>query len=316
MYEPGFMAIRIPWLRPLLRTFNAGPLFMAMGMLPLENELSSREISALAYSVQRRHGVLPLETIFEERVAASFPPGTTTRRLLSAALFERSQKAVKLATLREPYKRDVLDETRTLLAQDLARMEEAVRRGAIFYLTPEGRYSRDGRIGPMRGAMDRLAPIATIYLAAVSYDPFAPGRFSMLYRLVRLDDRAHLRETLAAIRPVTLSHLLAAWLHGRNASFEERDAIEAVRAALASLPQSLFVDPELRIAPDAMVRRALVEMTRTGVLVRANDRYALAPQRRHERFPDVADIVAYMANAHAETLENAAFAVPSATSPG
>ena len=39
MYEPGFFADRLPWLRFLLRRVNAGQLFMALGMLPLENEL-------------------------------------------------------------------------------------------------------------------------------------------------------------------------------------------------------------------------------------------------------------------------------------
>ncbi|MBV9233022.1 MAG: MFS transporter, partial [Candidatus Eremiobacteraeota bacterium] len=56
MYEPGFMAERLPWLSWMLRRVNAGPLFIALGMLPLENELGARQISAWAWSVQRRHG--------------------------------------------------------------------------------------------------------------------------------------------------------------------------------------------------------------------------------------------------------------------
>jgi MFS family permease len=310
MYEPGFLAIRLPWLRAFLRPVNAGPLFVMLGMLPLENELGSREISSLAYSIQRRHGTLPLSAIFTDRVAGEFPPGTTTRELLRPRFFEQARTVVKLSALREPYRREVLDETRALLSEDLARMQDAVRRGAIFYLTPEGNYSRDGRIGPMRGAIERLAPLASLYVAGVSYDAFAPGRLSMLYRLLPLEDRAHLRETLAAVRPVATSHLLSAWLDGRNGDFTESDALAAVREQLAGLPPALFVDPELRADPDRATRRALAGMTRLGILVRSADRYELQPVRRHPQFPYVDDIVAYFARFHAETLENAAFAAP------
>ena len=45
---------------------------MALGMLPLENELGSRALSSFAWNVQRRHGPLPLAEIFEERVASRF----------------------------------------------------------------------------------------------------------------------------------------------------------------------------------------------------------------------------------------------------
>ena len=314
MYEPGFMAIRLPWLRFALRSFNAGPLFMSIGMLPLENELGAREISALAYSVQARHGAMRLDAIFDERVASLFPPGTTTRMLLRPQFFDAARTVVKVSTLRDPYRREVLDETRRLLDQDLARMEDVTRRGAIFYLTPEGRYSTDGRLSPMRGAMDKLAPLATIYLAGVSYDPFAPGRLSMMYRLLRLDDREHFAQTLAAIRPVTTSQILAAMLNARTGAFTESEAVAFVRDALASLPPELFVDPDLRAGPESAVRRAIAEMTRLKIVVGNGDSYTLAAQRRHPQFPLVDDIIAYQANFYAETLENAAYAAPYATS--
>jgi MFS family permease len=314
MYEPGFLAVRLPWLRAVLRPVNAGPLFMALGMLPLENELSSREISALVFSVQQRHGVVALDSIFDERVAGLFPPGTTTRMLLAPEFFERARTIVKVATLLDPYRREVLDETRRLLDEDLARMEDVVRRGAIFYLTPEGRYSVDGRIGPMRGAMDKLAPLATIYLAGVSYDLFAPGRLSLLYRLLRLHDREHLHETLAAIRPVTATQILCAWLDGRTVTFSEDDAVRAVCERLSAMPPELFVDPELKAGAERTTRRACAEMLRHGVIAGAPGSYTLATQRVHPQFPQVADIVAYFARFHAETVENAAYAAPYATS--
>ena len=104
----------------------------------------------------------------------------------------RSRGVVKVSTVREPYRREILDETRANVERDLARMEDVVRRGGTFYLTPEGHYTYDGRMRPMRGAVERLAPLATIYLVGVSYDPFVSKRLSMLYRVVRLSEGASL----------------------------------------------------------------------------------------------------------------------------
>lgn len=308
MYEPGFLAIRLPWARGLMRRVNAGSLFMTLGLLPLENELGSREISALAWSVQHRHGPKELAEIFDPRVASRFPAGTKTSDLWAEQCFDEARATVKLALLREPYRREVLEETRALLDEDFARMENVLRCGGTFYLTPEGRYSPDGRIGPMRGAIDKLAPLATMYAAGVSYDPFVAGRLSMLYRIGRLDDRAHLAQALAALRPVVTSQLLASFLDGREAPFTQADARAAVVAALGALPHGLFVDPELARDPHRMVDAALAYMVRLAILERApGGAYRLGAQRRHPQFPLVDDIVAYNARFFEETVANAAF---------
>ncbi len=89
LYEPGFLAARLPWLRSILRRVNAGPLFIALGMLPLENELGTRQIAALAWMSQRRHGPLLLSEIFEERVAGMFAPGTMSSDLWRRELFRQ-----------------------------------------------------------------------------------------------------------------------------------------------------------------------------------------------------------------------------------
>ncbi|HEY9179647.1 MAG TPA: hypothetical protein VIO32_02945, partial [Candidatus Baltobacteraceae bacterium] len=39
LFEPGFFAVRIPWLAPLFRAVNLGTLFGGMGLLPIENEI-------------------------------------------------------------------------------------------------------------------------------------------------------------------------------------------------------------------------------------------------------------------------------------
>src|SRR6202035_5466659 len=87
MYEPGFFAIRMPWLAPLMRTVNAGPLFVALGMLPLENELSSRPLRSIAWTLHARHGDLPLDLVVRAEVLAQLPPGARTLAdLLTPAL--------------------------------------------------------------------------------------------------------------------------------------------------------------------------------------------------------------------------------------
>ncbi len=314
MYEPGFLAERLPWMRELLRRVNAGPLFLTLGMLPLENELSSRAVSAFAWSVQRRHGPLPIRDVFEQCVAALFPPETKTSDLRSAHNFARSRTVVKLATLHEPYRREILDENRANVESDLALMEDVVRRGGTFYLTPEGKYSIDGRIGPMRGAIDRLAPISTIYLVGVSYDPFVSARLSMLYRVVcfgRLRDGGMtlLVGTLAAIRPVVTSQLLGAWLESAP-EFNAAQACAAVAQRLSELPAAAFVDPELRRDSERLVRAALPRMVEWKILERDGDRFRVAALRRHPQFPFVEDIVAYQARFLEETLANAPLAEP------
>ncbi len=239
IYEPGFLALRLPWLRFLLRRVDASPLFLTLGVLPLENARGSREVATLD--------------------------------------------------------------------ADLARMESVVRRGATLYLTPEGR-SVDGRIGPMRGAIDRLAPLATVYLAGVSFDPFVAKRLSILFRLMRLDDRTLMMRALAAIRPVTTSQVLAAWLDGRTSEFAQEDAVAAVGERLRALPTELFVDPELLTNSSRLVRAALFHMVEWNILEAAGGRYRLAAIRRHPQFPMVGDIVAYNARFLEETIDNAATA--------
>ncbi len=202
-------------------------------------------------------------------------------------------------------------------------MEQIVRRGGTFYLTPEGHYTIDGRMLPMRGVIERLAPLAAIYLVGVSYDPFVSKRLSMLYRIVRLpsshsdsawrETMTRMMRTLAAIRPVTTSQLLGGWLASHPPSFTRDDAVSAVASALRALPPLLFVDPELRRSPRAMVSRALPLMVRWGILEREGDRYRLAARRRHPQFPFVEDVIAYQERFLEETIENASYACGSAS---
>src|SRR6202521_6005665 len=162
MFEPGFMAERIPWLNFALRRSKFGPLFGAIGMQPIENELHTRPFVGLASSLLERHGDLPLTDVFRDRALSRLPAGMKDLSdLLSSKYFKPARSYVSLSELREPYRSESLEMTRTQLDADSATFVRLVSDGATLFLAPEGRYSGDGKIQPFRGLLSRLALLAT-----------------------------------------------------------------------------------------------------------------------------------------------------------
>ena len=95
----------------------------------------------------------------------------------------------------------------------------------------------------MRGAVERLAPLATIYVVGVSYDPFVSGAFrcsiaSCASKRPGPTGSKTMLPTLAAIRPVVTSQLLGAWLHERDGAFTADEACARSKAALRSCHDS------------------------------------------------------------------------------
>ncbi len=302
MWEPGFFAERIPWLRLFFRTANLGWFFAGLGLQPIENELHARPFVSIAHTITQTHGDLPAADVFNERALARIPGVTRLRELLGAAYFDAARGTVKINELNDPYRSHVLAHTRTQLEGDIAHFEDLVRGGATVFLTPEGFYTTDGKMQRFRGILSRLAPLAAIYAVGISYDPFIEGRFTMLYRVRPADADVPLETSIKRTRPVTVSALLGTWLIECKKAFTEDDALAAVRAQLAELPKHLFVDPKLARDPDRMTRSALAGLTKLVILDSFGKRYTLSERRRHPQFPGTDDIVAYQANFHAETL--------------
>lgn len=305
MYEPGFMALRVPWMWRLMRNVNLGWLFEGLGLMPLENELQSRTIARWSWDVQRRHGVLALKDIFKPAaIEQSEFAELTSQDLFSGSYFRKAQEAqVRLSDLQVKYRKEAFDDMRNGVERDLQRIENHLRRGATFFVTPEGEYTRDGAMLRFRGIWDRLAPLVNeVYLVAISYDPFVGRRLSELYRIVPLRDKNNVVGELQAARPVTTSALLSEWLAKRTDAFTESDAASAVEARLQSLPKELFVDPELRKSPRRLVRAALRNLENHGIIVRQDGLLTLGNRRKHPHFPDVDDIIAFQATFMAETL--------------
>ena len=306
MWEPGFLADRVPWLNFAARGLTYGWLFEALGLEPLENELHTRPFASLAYTLSQAHGALPLRAVFRESALARLPPQLVTLAdLAKPRYFAIGRSRVTLSELHEPYRSEALAATRRQLDADIAHIARLVQSGATIYLTPEGHYSGDGRMRRMRGLLAALSPLAKIWMAAISYDPFVGRRLSMLWRVVPASQDASLEAQIKASRPVTVSALLATWLHARSDAFSGEQAAAAVRAQLAALPGRLFVDPELARRPEHKVRSALTNMRRLGIVRSQGRDHALTQRRSHPQFPQTDDIIAYQRNFHEETLDGA-----------
>jgi hypothetical protein len=303
-FETGFFAARLPQTAPLTRRLNPTGLWELFGILPIENHLHSRALISLAEEARAVHGDLPLTTILADDVAQQLGlAGCSLADLWKPAHFAAAQTFVKLGNLKQPYRREALEHFRATMTADIAAVVERVREGATFYVTPEGDFSRDGTMHPMRnGLTDAVLPVAEPWLCAIAYDPFRGRRLSMLYRVVPPADRDDIGASLAAARTVTTSALLATFLCGVEEPFDARTARESVREQLAALPPNVFADPELRSRPDAVVDEALTVLIRLGILAAAGTRYRLTDVRSDARFPHVADMVMFQRNMLEETL--------------
>jgi MFS family permease len=302
MYEPGFFASRLPAFSHLMRTVNAGPFFRLLGMLPLENELSSRPLRSLALTLVQKHGDLPLDDVFRADARATLPAGAQhLSDFLSKRFFLESDQRMKLSLVLEPYRRELLVALREGVDHDVADIVDIVRRGATFYVTPEGFYSTDGRMRPLRGIVEHLVPVADVWFAAIAYDPFRGRRLSMLYRVMRPDDTRNVDVALAAARPVTTSALLGARMLAIDLPFTAQEARDGVTRARDALPAAAFVDPELRDV-ERVVDDALGNLVRRGTLRRDGALHHLTNERRDPRFPLVDDMVTFQSNFLAGTL--------------
>jgi hypothetical protein len=304
MYEPGFFAGRFPALAPLFWHINFGFLFRAMGMMPVENQLSSRPLRSLARALEREHGDLPLADVLVPDALAQLPGSPVHLSDARSSRFaEAAAQTIKLSYLKEPYRREMLEATRAQVDADVADIVRIVRAGSTFYINPEGTYSLDGRMHPLKGILKNVAPYATLMLAAVAYDPFQPRRMGMLYRTVAPADPADPARSLAAARPVTASALVAADLVTRSEPFTRASAVEAFGARLRALPGGAFVDPEVLAAPEKAAATILDELVRRGVLVADGELLRRGLPQRDPRFPATVDMVTYQANFLAQTIE-------------
>ncbi|MBX5476420.1 MAG: glycosyltransferase [Clostridia bacterium] len=317
LFEPGFLATRSPrWLRPLVKRWNVGPVLRALGVLPIENMPRRRPLASFAYEIWRRRGDLPLKDILDAGALEPGGPLSGARdidrvrlRDLWGRRAQLGQLEVSPRDLRSPYREEVQRALRPRVERQLEEVERALRRGGTVYLTPEGRMTSDGRMGRLREALDRLRPAARcLVAAAVSFDPWAPGRMRMTVRLAPPPDAGDFRLSLAVLRPLSASHVLAAALHALPAPADEPSILRACRRLLDELPPEAELEPDLARDPDRALGQRLRMACRRGHVARVvSDSgatlYRPRPGARDPRFPDAADIVAYLAAAFEETAQ-------------
>ena len=306
-FETGFIAARLPWSARFTRSVNLSALWDCFSILPVENHLFSRPLISLAEELRSAHGDLSVDAILpSETLAALGLTGRSLGDLWKLENFMKAQAWIKIAKLKQPYRREVLENLRAVNERDLAGIVERVRAGATFYVTPEGDFSRDGRMHPMRnGIVGALAPLADLWLCAVAYDPFRTGRLSMLYRVIRYGGVADVGTSLAAARPVANSALLAAFFSEAPETFANADAVRAVRARIDAIGDDIFVDPDVRRDPEAAVLDALAALLKRRTLVVHGEGYRLTAYRSDPRFPHVPDMIAFQRNMLDETLASA-----------
>ncbi|HYK54258.1 MAG TPA: MFS transporter [Candidatus Eremiobacteraceae bacterium] len=308
IFEPGFMEVRFAPIRWIVELVDWAWMYQMLGVLPIENELRRRSVASLAYAIHNAHGDLPVAQVFSSRANHALGKATTLKSLIGRPLLEQHEY-VSVSTINEPYRSELIDRTRVQTESDLVRIEGVLRAGGTLYLTAEGKYTRDGKINRFRTAFSRVAPLGEHYLLALSYDVFAGGRLSLLYRVLRPVYPDDLAASLAASRPITLSQLLAAWLRSpdglsaSHATFTRDAAFAGVRTLLDEVPSSAFLDPDLRLRLSEKLDDALSAMVKRGLLsIDANGSYGPGTTSHDPRFPLVPDIVAHQANFFAETV--------------
>ena len=311
IFEPGFLADRGAGpMGRLLAGVSVGRVVAALGVRPIENMTRSRPFTSLAYEVYRRHGDLPLAEVFTEDALGDLKldawPSLRLRDAWRARLLGAAQRQLTFSALREPYRTEVRSGLRPRVEGQLRDLSELLRGGATLYLTPEGRYTDDGRMARFRAAFPTLLDHAQgVYLAATSYDTFQPGRMRLWLRLVPLGRGADARTELMARRPVTASQVLARALHSAAAPLTQSELEGSAQRILGALPLGAFIAPDLVRDPRRTLRRTLGHMLRIGLLAQSADG-RLTPQDRlgDPRFPHVADMVSFH-DAHLAETEQA-----------
>lgn len=310
IFEPGFLATRTSGpLGRMLAGVSVGRIVWLLGVRPIENMPRTRPFVSLAYEVYRAHGDRALAEVFTpEALALLFPEREPTalrlRDVWRRSLLGQAQRILPYSALREPYRTQLRRGVRPRIERQLARLEELLRQGGTLYLTPEGRYSDDGRLARFRAACDVLQPLAErVYLAATSYDPFLPGRMRMLLRFVPLESSQELRTALLAARPVTVSQILAHICYQSQGPLWEDDVLDGVEAMVRDLPAAAFLTPELAADPREHARRAFREIVRRSWVVVGDRGYVLADRRFDPRFTNVQDMIAHQAAHFVETRE-------------
>lgn len=330
LFEPGFFSVRLSGrFRAYLRRLNLGWMFTGMGVLPLENQPLSRPDASLGYEIQSVFGNLRLEDIFTNEALSRYRlrRGAHLRALWSRANAQTALKEGTLRNLKPKFRSFIRERERFVIEHQTNDLVALLARGETLFLLPEGRYSRDGHMAPLRDSLGWLLPFTSrVYLFAVSYDLFRSQRPDFLARIVPFEHRAQkaasispaVASALQAARPVTFTQLFSHWVTGRRTAsdwgagkpFTAKEVHGAISQLLKQLPKSVFVDPDLRHELHTVVRSALSNLKRLGLVRAEHGVFWLREPFTSAHFPGVKDVMEYHASMLQETITAAATALP------
>jgi len=312
MFEPGFLATRLPKiLHPLLYRLNAAGFFQVLGVLPIENQPLLRPLSSFGYAVRKTRGNLALDEVFTPEALRDFDLKPKERlgalwkgRYAASTLIRR----VSLKALCEPYRTMVRTAQRAEIEKQMNNLKERLREGGTLYLTPEGRYSLDGRVQRLRLAFAELRPLADrVYGITINYDPFLRKQLSLYVCIEHFDSEMNAASWLASQRVVTVSQMVAAAMLSLPEVFSEQDVCAEVERRVQSFPASAFAAAEL-VLGDRPVKQCLQGMIREGVVQREREPSSLSSNltrgatRELTDFPGVTDILMFLQQSLEETL--------------
>ncbi|MCL6453336.1 MAG: MFS transporter [Alicyclobacillus sp.] len=322
LFEAGFLAVRSPrWLSRWLRGFNAGPILRLIGVRPIEDSPRRQPLFSWAGKIRRLVGDARLADVLHAEVLED--AGVAAADLRLSDLYRPqwlylARKTVALRAIAEPLRGELRASIAPRVTAQIDAICDLLARGRTVYVTPEGRLTADGRIGPFHAVLDPLAATADrLFLSAVSYDPFRPGRIGIECRIVPYTGGVDMPTALAAARPIHASHALVAALHDQGGDVLLSDVVRSAELALAALPSAANLATDLRRdRRRALVRtvRRLVERGYLQPCAPAVDemnlegtgsgvRYRVHTPWRDRRFAHVADLFPWLHNQWLETRE-------------
>jgi len=318
LFEPYFLWGRAPrWLRWLVGWLPLHGILRSLGVLPIENQPRRRPLASLLHALFQEHGDLPLSSVLTAeglaKLAGAAGGDIGDARISDvwrrARLREAGRREVSYRVLLPGRREEMRALTRRAVVSQSERMREVLAHGGTLYLTPEGMMSPDGRLHRFKEILPVLLPLADeVYVAALSSDPFAPGRIAVAIHIVRADS-PDLRREILLHRPVTVSQVLAEALLRQGAPATPDEIALRALAGLETLPPDACLFPSSRGDWPRWIRREITTLRQRHLLVEAGDGSLRLSQDRHDRrFPHIPDIVVACATMLEET--RAAFDAP------
>ncbi|WP_158246122.1 MFS transporter [Sulfobacillus sp. hq2] len=297
LFEPNFFTTRLPerwgyWLSAV----NVGPVLWRLGVRPIENQPLFRPITSWAYHIFQTQGNLLASAVFTEEVLTGLAMVRTNkaplrlRDLWQPRYARQGACLVSVTALQEPYRHQMRQQLAMHIRQQIAELLNAVRDGDLLYLTPEGRYTQDGRVGRFRMLWTVAQQhIPEVVGMATAYDVLRPGPLHVWMRWTERMKAPWAQTILRARRPITASHVVAVAVEGMA---DESSAMARAKALMAKIPADAQVASDLATRPDEVLTRAL---------------HFLWPRHQHgvvcdPRLPGVPDLVQYYRNQWDETI--------------